>query len=180
MSSKCGAQQKKRAFLSGIFRCHNVGDLAGRRYRKSHDPFITFIHSKHQNQKPPIFTENFSPNQPNTTAKMVLKIHGVKSSTCTRRVLTALYEKGVPYEFVPVNFANGEHKSPKHMALQPFGKVPAMDDDGFILFESRAIAKYIAKKYAGQGATLLPAEDDLKAYGLFEQVNIPRTKTRGS
>jgi len=107
---------------------------------------------------------------------MVLKIHGIKGSTCTQRVLTALYEKGVPYELVTVDFAKGEHKSEKYMKLQPFGKVPALEDDGFILFESRAIAKYIAKKYESQGTPLLPAEGDLKAYGLFEQVRIFITK----
>ena len=101
---------------------------------------------------------------------MVLKIHGAKGSTCTQRVLTTLYEKNVPYEFVAINFSVGDHKSEKHMQLHPFGKVPVLDDDGFILFESRAIAKYIAAKYASQGTPLLPAESDLKAYALFEQV----------
>jgi len=104
---------------------------------------------------------------------MVLKVHGVKGSTCTQRVLTALHEKEVPYELVVVDFKTAEHKSEKYMReLQPFGKIPVLEDDGFILFESRAIAKYIAKKYAGQGTPLMPAEDDLKAYGLFEQVCI--------
>jgi glutaredoxin len=92
--------------------------------------------------------------------------------TCTQRVLTALYEKGVPYELITIDFSKAEHKSEKYMKLQPFGKVPVLDDDGFIMFESRAISKYIAKKYAGQGTSLMPAEDDLKAYGLFEQVRI--------
>ncbi|PMD41334.1 putative glutathione S-transferase [Hyaloscypha variabilis F] len=100
---------------------------------------------------------------------MVLKVHGTKGSTCTQRVLTALHEKGVPYELIIIDFKVAEHKSEKYMKLQPFGKIPVLDDDGFILFESRAIARYIAKKYAGQGTPLLPAEDDLKAYGLFEQ-----------
>jgi glutathione S-transferase len=103
---------------------------------------------------------------------MVLKVHGTKGSTCTQRVLTALHEKGVPYELINIDFKIAEHKSEKYMKLQPFGKIPVLDDDGFILFESRAIARYIAKKYAGQGTPLLPAEDDLKAYGLFEQVRI--------
>ncbi len=102
---------------------------------------------------------------------MVIKVHGVKGSTCTQRVLTALHEKNVPFELVVIDFAKAEHKSEKYMKLQPFGKIPVLDDDGFILFESRAIAKYIAKKYAGQGSPLVPADDDLKAYGLFEQVN---------
>ena len=39
------------------------------------------------------------------------------------------------------------------------------------MFESRAIAKYIAKKYAGQGAKLIPDEKDVKGYGKFEQVS---------
>jgi glutathione S-transferase len=103
---------------------------------------------------------------------MVLKVYGSKTSTCTQRVLTALYEKGVPYELITIDFSKAEHKSEKYMKLQPFGKVPVLDDDGFIMFESRAISKYIAKKYAGQGTSLMPAEDDLKAYGLFEQVRI--------
>jgi glutathione S-transferase len=101
---------------------------------------------------------------------MVVKVYGAKSSTCTQRVLTALLEKNVPFELVTINLSVGEHKSEKYLKLQPFGKVPVLDDDGFILFESRAIAKYIAAKYTGQGTPLLPAEHDLKAYGLFEQV----------
>lgn len=101
---------------------------------------------------------------------MVLKIHGAKGSTCTQRVLTVLYEKNVPFELVAINFSAGDHKSEKHIKIHPFGKVPVLDDDGFILFESRAIAKYIAAKYSDQGTPLLPAEGDLKAYALFEQV----------
>ncbi len=103
---------------------------------------------------------------------MVLKVHGVKGSTCTQRVLTALYEKGVEYELITIDFAKAENKSEKYLKLQPFGKIPVLEDDGFILFESRAIAKYIVKKYASQGTPLMPAEGDLKAYGLFEQVRI--------
>jgi glutathione S-transferase len=109
---------------------------------------------------------------------MVLKVYGAKRSTCTQRVLTALYEKGVPYELITIDFSKAENKSEKYMKLQPFGKIPVLDDDGFILFESRAIAKYIAKKYAGQGTSLIPAEDDLKAYGLFEQARISSQKVR--
>jgi glutathione S-transferase len=43
------------------------------------------------------------------------------------------------------------------------------DDDGFILFETSAICKYIAKKYANQGESLLPPEGDLKAEALIDQ-----------
>lgn len=104
---------------------------------------------------------------------MTLKLYGITQSTCTRRVITVLNEKNVDYELIPVNFATLEHKQPPYLAKQPFGKVPVLDDDGFLVYESRAIAKYIAKKYAGQGTKLIPEEKDLKSYALFEQVSLP-------
>ena len=64
----------------------------------------------------------------------------------------------------------GQHKSEEFRELQPFGKIPALEDDGYFIYESRAIIKYLAKKYAGQGTKLIPAEDDVKSYALFEQV----------
>lgn len=101
---------------------------------------------------------------------MAIKVHGVAFSTCTQRILLALTELGVEYEFVSINFAGGEHKSPAYLKLQPWGKVPVLEDDGFFVFESRAMSKYVAKKYAGQGTKLISDEADLKGYALFEQV----------
>jgi len=100
---------------------------------------------------------------------MVLKLHGVSQSTCTQRVLIALEEKKIPYELVIVKVMEGEHKKPPHLAKQPFGKIPYLEDDGYFLYESRAIAKYVAKKYEDQGTKLIPADGDFKGYGLFEQ-----------
>ncbi|KAE8444921.1 hypothetical protein EG329_014048 [Mollisiaceae sp. DMI_Dod_QoI] len=100
---------------------------------------------------------------------MVIKIHGVPQSTCTRRVLVILAEKNIPYELVTVDFMAKEHKSEAFLKMQPFGKVPVLEDDGVFIYESRAMGKYIAKKFASQGTKLIPADDDLKGYGLFEQ-----------
>lgn len=77
------------------------------------------------------------------TAKMVLKVYG--SAMATSRVLVTLLEKELPYEFVLIDIAKGDQKSEEYKKLQPFGKVPALDDDGFLMFESRAICKYLAK-----------------------------------
>lgn len=64
----------------------------------------------------------------------------------------------------------GELKTAAWAEKQPFGLTPYLDDDGFVVYESRAICKYIARKYAGQGVKLIPAEGDCEGYGLFEQV----------
>lgn len=98
---------------------------------------------------------------------MVLTLYGNPQSTCTKRVAVVLHEKQVPFKFVAIDFAKGEHKSPAFLEKQPFGQVPYLDDDGHILYESRAIARYIAEKYADQGTPLIPT--DLKAKSLFEQ-----------
>jgi glutathione S-transferase len=98
---------------------------------------------------------------------MVLKLYGSPLSSCTRRVAIVLKEKEVPYELITINFAKGEHKSAEYREKQPFGQVPYIDDDGFILFESRAICRYIEAKYPKQGTSLIPTE--LKANARFEQ-----------
>jgi len=78
-----------------------------------------------------------------------MKIFGHPASTCTRKVLMTLNETQTPFEFILVDFAKGEHKQPPHLARQPFGQVPALDDDGFKLYESRAMARYIDGKAGG-------------------------------
>ncbi|KAH7922081.1 glutathione S-transferase [Leucogyrophana mollusca] len=99
---------------------------------------------------------------------MPLKIYGLSLSTCTRRVAVVCKEKGIPYELISVDLTKGDQKAPSFTTHQPFGQVPYIDDDGFILYESRAIGRYLAKKYADQGTpNLVPAEP--KAEALFEQ-----------
>ena len=75
---------------------------------------------------------------------MVLKLYG--SAMSFSRVLVTVLEKDLPYEHVLIDIANGDQKSEAYKKLQPFGKVPALDDDGFVIFESRAICKYLARQ----------------------------------
>lgn len=76
----------------------------------------------------------------------MIKLFGNPLSTCTRKVLTVLAEAAIPYEMTVVDLSKGEHKQPAHLARQPFGQVPAIDDDGFKLYESRAICRYLVAK----------------------------------
>ena len=55
---------------------------------------------------------------------MVLKLYGLSGSTCTRRAAVVLEEKQVPYEFIPIDMAKGEHKQAEYTKKQPFGQVP--------------------------------------------------------
>lgn len=78
-----------------------------------------------------------------------MKIFGHPMSTCTRKVLMTLAETGTPHELVVIDFAKGEHKQEPHLSRQPFGQVPALEDDGFELYESRAICRYVNDKVNG-------------------------------
>lgn len=89
-----------------------------------------------------------------------MKIFGHPMSTCTRKVLTTLAETGVDHEFVLLDFANGELKRAPYIELQPFGQMPALDDDGFTLYESRAMCRYINEK---AGGALIPADPQSRA-----------------
>ncbi|KIJ60368.1 hypothetical protein HYDPIDRAFT_117277 [Hydnomerulius pinastri MD-312] len=99
---------------------------------------------------------------------MVLKLYGLTTSTKTRSVAQICKEKEIPYELITVDLRAGEQKLPPHLAIQPFGQVPVIDDDGFILYESRAIGRYLATKYANQGTpNLIPTNP--KELAFFEQ-----------
>jgi glutathione S-transferase len=80
----------------------------------------------------------------------MLKIYGNPFSTCTRKVLMTLAETNLPFELSVVDLAKGEHKQEANLRRQPFGRIPSIDDDGFEMFESRAICRYLNEKAAGK------------------------------
>src|SRR5678815_1063768 len=94
----------------------------------------------------------------------MIKLYGSPLSTCTRKVLMTLAETTTPFEMNVIDFATGAHKKEPHVSRQPFGRIPAIDDDGFEMFESRAIARYVAEKAK---SPLVPS--DLKARAKMEQ-----------
>jgi glutathione S-transferase len=96
--------------------------------------------------------------------RTMLTVFGNPMSTCTRKVLMTLAETKLPYEFVTVDMAKGEHKREPHSSRQPFGQVPAVDDGGFAFYESRAICRYLNEK---AGGNLVPT--DIEGRALMEQ-----------
>ncbi|XYH92985.1 glutathione S-transferase family protein [Sorangium sp. So ce1128] len=94
-----------------------------------------------------------------------MKLYGHPMSTCTRKVLTVLAEKGHEAQVVVVDLMKGEQKRPEHLARQPFGVIPVLEDEDFSLYESRAIMRYLDQKLPG--APLTPTE--LRARALMDQ-----------
>jgi glutathione S-transferase len=78
---------------------------------------------------------------------MALKIYGVARSRAFRTLWMAK-ELGLEYEHIKVDFATGDTRTPAHLALNPNGHVPVIEDDGVVLWESMAINLYLAKKHS--------------------------------
>ena len=74
-------------------------------------------------------------------------VHGPGLSSYVWSARIALAEKGVAYEHDDMAF--GTHKLPEHLARHPFGKVPALEHDGFALYETQAILRYVDEAFPG-------------------------------
>jgi glutathione S-transferase len=72
-----------------------------------------------------------------------MRLHYHPLSTFARRVRIALLEKGVAVEEVEVDMMARAHRSPEYLRLNPYGRVPTLEDDGFVLYESTAILGYL-------------------------------------
>jgi len=86
--------------------------------------------------------------------------HHPYSFNARRAVLTALHLKA-PVELVFVDLQKGEQRQPQFLKLNPNHRVPVLEDDGFVLWESYAIMQYLADKIPRQ--TLYPTETRARA-----------------
>lgn len=68
-------------------------------------------------------------------------VHTIPGSPFARAVLATLEEKGARYRLAPV--MPGTMRSPEHLARHPFGRVPAFEHDGFVIYETQAILRYL-------------------------------------
>jgi glutathione S-transferase len=94
-------------------------------------------------------------------------IYGVPGSPYVRKALLVCEEKGAPYRLSAL--AMGEAKTPAYLARHPFGRIPAIEHDGFALYEAQAIMRYV--DLAFPGASLVPS-DPKKAARMQQVMNI--------
>lgn len=84
-----------------------------------------------------------------------MKLYGALLSPFVRKVAVVLAEKGVDY--TPARGGPG-NSDPEFLAVSPFAKIPAIDDDGYTLADSSAIVHYLDAKYPSP--TLIPADPE--------------------
>jgi glutathione S-transferase len=70
-----------------------------------------------------------------------IRVFGIPGSPFLRSVEIALTEKRIDYQLQPIQ--PGEHKQPEYLARHPFGRIPAFEHDGFAIYETQAIIRYL-------------------------------------
>ena len=86
----------------------------------------------------------------------MLRIWGRVNSVNVKKALWTMEELGLKYQRIDAGMEHGVVKTPEYIRMNPNSLVPTIDDDGFVLWESHAIVRYLAAKH-GAG-TLWPAD----------------------
>src|SRR6266852_6386964 len=77
-----------------------------------------------------------------------------RNSGNSARAAFGLFESGAPFEPRQLNIKANQNREPAYLAINPMGKIPALVDEGIVLWESNAINWYVAERYPMSG--LLP------------------------
>ena len=77
----------------------------------------------------------------------MIKLYDFSLSPRARKVRITLAAKGLEYEKVQIDITKGEQKTPEYLAINPYGKVPALQDNGTTVYESTIIMEYLNDTY---------------------------------
>ncbi|HKY09490.1 MAG TPA: glutathione S-transferase family protein [Candidatus Binatia bacterium] len=91
----------------------------------------------------------------------MIKLYTFPPSTNSRKVRIVLLEKGLEFERLNVDLTKREQKNPDYLKIHPFGQVPALDDEGFILYDSTVINEYLEDEYPYP--SLMPSDSEGRA-----------------
>lgn len=99
---------------------------------------------------------------------MAIKLIGDPRSTATLRVIATLHELDIPFEIEVPDWPS--LKFPEYLATKhPFGKIPVLIDDGYRIYESRAIARHLVNKYQSTKSPTVLLPQDVHKQGMVEQ-----------
>lgn len=99
---------------------------------------------------------------------MTLKVWGRRSAFNVQKVLWLVGELGLPHQHVPAGGDHGGLDDPGFRAMNPHGRVPVIDDDGVVVWESHAILRYLAARYGGSSWWPLAPADRTQADGWMD------------
>jgi glutathione S-transferase len=102
-----------------------------------------------------------------------LRIYGI-ARTRAFRALWIAKELGLDYEHVPIEIGPAGARKPDYLAINPNGRLPAIEDDGFALWESLAITLYLAKKHGRLYPTTLESEAKAWQWSLWAVQEVDR------
>jgi len=102
-----------------------------------------------------------------------LRIYGI-ARTRAFRALWIAKELGLDYEHVPIEIGAAGARQPEYLAINPNGRLPAIDDDGFVLWESLAITLYLAKKHGRLYPSTLEGEARAWQWSLWSVQEVDR------
>jgi glutathione S-transferase len=91
----------------------------------------------------------------------MIKLYTFPPSTNSRKVRIALLEKGLEFERINVDLSKREQKDPEYLKIHPFGQIPALDDEGFIIYDSTVINEYLEDEYPYP--SLMPSDSEGRA-----------------
>ncbi len=91
----------------------------------------------------------------------MLKVWGRINSVNVQKAMLCVEELALPYERVDAGMHFGVTKTPDYLAMNPNARVPTIDDDGFVLWESNAIVRYLAAKHSA--GRLWPTDPQARA-----------------
>ena len=102
-----------------------------------------------------------------------LRIYGI-ARTRAFRALWMAQELGLDYDHIPIEIGPAGARKPDYLAINPNGRLPAIDDDGFSLWESLAITLYLAKKHGRLYPTTLESEAKAWQWSLWAVQEVDR------
>lgn len=91
----------------------------------------------------------------------MIKLYTFPPSTNSRKVRIALLEKGLEFERINIDLTKREQKNPDYLKVHPFGQIPALDDEGFVVYDSTIINEYLEDEYPYP--SLMPSDSEGRA-----------------
>jgi glutathione S-transferase len=108
-------------------------------------------------------------------------VFGIWGSPYVRSALLGCVERGVDYDFSALS--PGQHREPPYLERHPFGRIPAIEHDGFRLYETQAILRYLARAFPGgplepkdaRAAARMDQLMNIVDWYVFQHITVPVT-----